>query len=116
MDPFAANDLPIPPLRPLEARERARLAWLSRRLPPAWVSSVRHRRLLFLGLAAPGFLAVFTTTLHHNFFLLIGGFVLFAGAVLFRAVSEPLFVRATAAAAWSPDPVSSPPPPEYPHA
>ena len=51
--------------------------------------------ILFLALAAPGFLAVFGTIYHHNFFVMLGGFVLFGAAVAFRAVSEPLFVQAT---------------------
>ena len=79
---------------PLSARGAARLAWLHRRLPAPWIANRRRRRILFLVLAAPGFLAVFGTTYHHNFFVMLGGFVLFGAAVAFRAVSEPLFVRA----------------------
>lgn len=94
-------------------RQLARLEWLSARLPRACLTSVRRRRMLFLGLAAPGFLAVFTTTLHHNFFVLVAGFVLFGAAALFRAVSEPVFVQAEAADAWPP---SSHRPSEFPHA
>ena len=85
---------------PLGPRDLARLAWLARRLPPAWVASRRRRRLLFLGLAAPGFFAVFGTTLHHNFFVMLAGFVFFAAAVIFRLRTEPLFERATAAGLW----------------
>jgi hypothetical protein len=73
----------------------ARLAWLNRHLPGAWTASRRRRRILFLALAAPGFCAVFGTTYHHNFFVMLAGFVLFGAAVAFRAVSEPLFVQAT---------------------
>ena len=73
----------------------ARLAWLNRHLPGAWTASRRRRRILFLALASPGFLAVFGTTYHHNFFVMLAGFVLFGAAVAFRAVSEPLFVQAT---------------------
>ncbi|PZQ64015.1 MAG: hypothetical protein DI570_07000 [Phenylobacterium zucineum] len=102
--------------RPLSERELARLTVVTRRLPSGWLLTVRRRRLTFLGLAAPGFLAVFTTTLHHNFFVLVAGFVLFGVAVLFRAVSEPLFVRAEAADLWPPE--SFPPSRhrEFPHA
>ncbi|TAL36843.1 MAG: hypothetical protein EPN98_04380 [Phenylobacterium sp.] len=102
--------------RPLSARELARLTAVTSRLPSAWLLTVRRRRLLFLGLAAPGFLAVFTTTLHHNFFVLVAGFVLFGAAVLFRAVSEPLFVRAKAADIWPPESFPSSRKREFPHA
>ena len=85
---------------PLCARERARLALLAQRLPLAWTANRRRRRLLFLGLAAPGFFAVFGTTLHHNFFVMLAGFILIAAAVIFRLRSEPLFERATAAGLW----------------
>jgi hypothetical protein len=77
-------------------RDFARLAWLNRHLPAIWTATQRRRRLLFLALAAPGFLAVFGTTYHHNFFVLVAGFGLFGAAVAFRAVSEPLFVQAAA--------------------
>ena len=116
------DDPPVSDLRgdrdapPLAARELALLTWLSARLPRAWLLSVRRRRFLFLGLAAPGFLAVFTTTLHHNFFVLVAGFVLFGAAVLFRAASEPVFLRATAAALWPPHPLASSRTREFPHA
>lgn len=83
---------PSPAMSP---RDFARLAWLNRHLPGAWTSTRRRRRILFLALAAPGFLAVFSTTYHHNFFVMLAGFVLFGAAVAFRAVSEPLFVQAT---------------------
>jgi hypothetical protein len=85
---------------PLSARDLARLAWLARRLPSAWVASRRRRRLLFLALAAPGFFAVFDTILHHNFFLMLAGFVLFAAAVIFRLRTEPLIERAVVAGLW----------------
>jgi hypothetical protein len=85
-------------------RDQARLVWLRQRLPQAWIGTRRHRRLLFLGLAAPGFFAVFGTTLHHNFFLMMAGFVLFAAAVIFRMRTEPLFERATASLTPLPDP------------
>lgn len=51
---------------------------------------------MFLVLAAPGFLAVFGTTYHHNFFVMLAGFVLFGAAVAFRALTEPLFLQAAA--------------------
>jgi hypothetical protein len=102
--------------RPLSERELARLTAVTRRLPSVWLLTVRRRRLMFLGLAAPGFLAVFTTTLHHNFFVLVAGFVLFGAAVLFRAVSEPLFVRAAAADIWPPESFPPSRQREFPHA
>ena len=52
--------------------------------------------VLVLVLAAPGFLAVFGTTYHHNFFAMLAGFVLFGAAVAFRALTEPLFLQAAA--------------------
>lgn len=60
----------------------------------------RNRRLLFLALAAPGFFAVFGTIYHHQFFVMVAGFVLFGAAVLFRSRTEPLFERAEAADLW----------------
>lgn len=118
MDDAAAHD-DAPALmaaRPLSGRELARLTAVTRRLPSTWLLTVRRRRLMFLGLAAPGFLAVFTTTLHHNFFVLVAGFVLFGAAVLFRALSEPLFVRAEAAEIWPPEAFSPSRQREFPHA
>jgi hypothetical protein len=87
---------------PLSAREFARLRWLTARLPAAWTATRRRRRLLFLGLAAPGFLCVFATPLHQNLAVLLAGFLLFGAACGFRARTEPLFVRAEAAAVWPP--------------
>ena len=98
----------------LSVRDLARLAWFARRIPLAWLSSRRRRRLLFLGLAAPGFFAVFGTILHHDFFLMSAGFVFFAGAVIFRWRTEPLFERATAAGLW-PLPHSATPPGKHTH-
>jgi hypothetical protein len=89
---------------PLSAAEFAQLRWVTARLPGAWTVSRRRRRLLFLGLAAPGFLAVFATPLHQSLAVLLAGFVLFAAACLFRARTERLFVRAEAAAVWPPLP------------
>jgi hypothetical protein len=82
---------------PLRAAAFRRLAALPLRLPRAWTGSPRRRRLLLLSLAAPGFLMVFTTPLHHSLGALALGLVLFAGALVFRRGSEPGFVRAEAA-------------------
>ncbi len=98
-----------PEASPLSARDLARLAWFARRLHLAWIANRRRRRLFFLALAAPGFFAVFGTILHHNFFLMLAGFILFAAAVIFRQRTEPLFERATAAGLW-PLPHSAIPP------
>ena len=85
------------PLTPVDVE---RLARLGQRFPLVWVSSARRRRLLFLGLAAPGFAAVFATPLHQSLALLALGLVLFAAALAFRWRTEPLFARAEAAALW----------------
>lgn len=117
MEAPSPDDVPtLIAARPLSARELARLTAVTRRLPSAWLLTVRRRRLMFLGLAAPGFLAVFTTTLHHNFFVLVAGFVLFGAALLFRALSEPLFVRAEAADIWPPESFPPSRQREFPHA
>lgn len=117
MEDMTPDDAPtLIAARPLSARELARLTAVTSRLPPSWLLTVRRRRLLFLALAAPGFLAVFTTTLHHNFFVLVAGFVLFGVAALFRAVSEPLFVRAQAAELWPPESFPPSRQREFPHA
>lgn len=99
---------------PLSQAEFARLAALSRRLPLSWTASVRRRRLLLLALAAPGFLAVFTTPIHQNFFVLVAGLTAFAAALAFRRLTEGVFVRAQAAALWPPAPPALPL--ETPHA
>ncbi|MBI5942506.1 MAG: hypothetical protein HY859_19030 [Caulobacterales bacterium] len=65
---------------------------------------------MFLALCAPGFVATFATPLHHNFFLLVFGIVLFAAASLFRALTEPLFECADASGPLVTSP--SPPPSE----
>lgn len=88
---------------PLTNRDLKRLAGLSR-LPLTWTASSRRRRLMVLGLAAPGFLAVFTTPIHGNPAVLLAGFAAFVAALLFRSRSEPLFTRAEAAALWPPVP------------
>ena len=82
------------------------------RLPQAWVSTRRRRRLLFLALAAPGFFAVFSTSLHRNLFVALVGFVLFGAAVVFRLRSEPLFEAASGAAARSNPDSTNPSPKE----
>ena len=98
-----------PALRPHPLDPVARIA---ARLPQAWVSTRRRRRLLFLAFAAPGFFAVFSTSLHRNLFVALVGFVLFGAAVVFRLRTEPLFEAANGAATPSnPDP-STPTPKE----
>jgi len=87
---------------PLTERDLRQLLGLAGRLPLAWTTSVRRRRLLVLGLASPGFLLVTTTPVHQVFGLLILGLALFAAALLFRARTEPVFERAEAAALWPP--------------
>ena len=87
---------------PLTASQIAVVAALARRLPASWIRTPRRRRFLFLGLAAPGFFAVFGTPLHHQPLVLALGFLLFGAAVLFRVRTEPLFVRADAAEPWPP--------------
>lgn len=102
--------------RSLGTGELALLTRVSAKLPHAWLLTVRRRRFLFLGMAAPGFLAVFTTTLHHNFFVLVAGFLLFGAAVLFRLLTEPVFLRAQTAEIWPSRPLSSSRSREFPHA
>jgi hypothetical protein len=94
---------------PLSEAELRRLARLGAPLPRAWTASGRRRRLLLLGLAAPGFLAIATTPAHHSFALLIAGFAAFAAAFVYRRLTEPVFVRAEAAALWPPGLNLSPP-------
>lgn len=83
------------------ARERMGLLRLWRTFGRA-AETPRRRRLLFLALAAPGFIGVFSTPLHQNLALLVAGALLFAAAVLFRGRSEPLLARAEAAGLWPP--------------
>ncbi len=85
----------------VSTRERAALCWLHRAFGRA-ATTPRRRRLLFLALAAPGFVGVFATPLHRNPALLLAGALLFAAATLFRARTEPLLVRAEAAGLWPP--------------
>jgi hypothetical protein len=87
---------------PLSAGELRRLARLGAPLPRAWTASVRRRRLMLLGLAAPGFLAIAATPAHQNFFVLVAGALVFTSAFVFRRLTEPVFVRAEAAALWPP--------------
>ncbi len=86
------------PLTPSELRRLSLVA----RLPLAWTASRRRRRLLLLALAAPGFLLVAATPSHRVFALLVLGALLFIAALLFRRRTEPVFVRAEAAALWPP--------------
>lgn len=81
--------------------------WLAVRAPLAWTRTARRRRLLFVALAAPGFLAVFTTPLHQSLPILVLGLALFAAALVFRRRSERVFARAEAAALWPPPPPAS---------
>ena len=97
----------------LSPTEFAGLQALARLFGP-WARSRRRRRLLFLALAAPGFFAVFSTPLHQNLAILVTGLLMFAAACAFRARTEPVFVRAEAAALWPPSP--PPPRPESSHA
>jgi hypothetical protein len=94
---------------PLSGAEFRRLMRLAGRLPRSWTASVRRRRFLFLGLAAPGFAGVFATPLHQNLAVLLLGFVLFAAAWIFRRRTERVFVRAEASALWPPPLPSTPP-------
>jgi hypothetical protein len=87
------------PLSPVELR---RIGALAARMPLACTATPRRRRFLFLGLAAPGFAAVFGTPLHQNLAVLVAGFGLFGAACVFRRRTEKLFVRAEAAALWPP--------------
>ena len=100
VDPSAAMLGERPP--PLTPAQFAALSRLSARLPARWIATRRRRRFLFLALAAPGFFAVFATPLHHQFLLMLAGFVLFAAAVIFRQRTEPLFERADAAGPLAP--------------
>lgn len=97
MSVSAAND----ETEALTANDRSRLSRLSR-LPAAWTGSVRSRRLLVVGLSAPGFLATFATPFHQNSGLLLAGLAAFAAALIFRVRTESLFLRAAKAGAWPP--------------
>jgi hypothetical protein len=93
----------LPPFEgPLSAEDLGRLGAVARRLPIAWTATPRRRRLLFLGIAAPGFLAVFATPLHQSLGVLLAGFGLFGGACVFRRRTERVFARAEAVALWPP--------------
>lgn len=96
-----------PPSRPIAGAapgeaNSAPLAIVGVLLPLGWTSNTRRRRLLFLGLASPGFFAVFTAPLHRNPLVLLAGFLLFVAAVVFRRRTEPGFARAGAAGAAKP--------------
>jgi hypothetical protein len=97
-DPDGGPDLDAP----LTPAEFARLGWVSARFPIGWTLTARRRRFLFLGLAAPGFGAVFSTALHQNLFVATLGLVAFSAALVFRRRTEPVFARAEAAALWPP--------------
>ena len=104
--PIVQVESPALPPHPLDLAAR-----ISAGLPGAWVSTRRRRRLLFLALAAPGFFAVFSTSLHRNLFVAIVGFVLFGAAVVFRLRTEPLF-EATCGAEAPSNPTSTNPSPK----
>jgi len=94
---------PRPPLEgPLSPAEFRRLWGFAGRIPFACTATTRRRRLLFLSLAAPGFLAVFGAPVHQNLAVLLAGFGLFGAACVFRGRTERVFVRAEAAALWPP--------------
>ena len=42
------------------------------------------------------------TPAHQNLFVLVAGLLAFAAALVFRRLTEPVFVRAKAAALWPP--------------
>ena len=90
----------------------ALVAW-ALRLPPQWTQTPRRRRLLHIALCAPGFALVFATPLHGQLVLAVLGGVLFAAAVGFRAVTEPVFAQADSACAPSPFHIQSE---AHPHA
>jgi hypothetical protein len=95
------GELTPTPGAPLSASELRRLS-LAARLPLAWTASPRRRRLLLLGLAAPGFILVAATPYHQVLGLLVLGAVLFAAAFVFRGRTERVFLRAEAAELWPP--------------
>lgn len=66
-------------------------ARLMRSFPPAWRSTPRRRRFLFLGICAPGFLAV--VILRANPLAVLAGmaWMLLAGEL--RRFSEPELIR-----------------------
>ena len=109
---ITAPDAALAP--PLEPAEIERLLGWTAKLPLHWTSTRRRRRLLFLALAAPGFVAVFATPLHQNLAVLVLGSGLFATACGFRRRTEPLFARAELAALWPP--ASPPLSKDQPHA
>jgi hypothetical protein len=99
---MARRPPPSPLEGPLSPGELRRLGGLASRMPLACTATPRRRRFLFLGLAAPGFGAVFATPVHQNLAVLIAGFGLFGVACAFRRRTERVFVHAEAAALWPP--------------
>ena len=91
----------LAPSAALSASEFATLQRLAR-LSGRWGYTRRRRRLAFLGLAAPGFFAVFSTPLHQTLVVFVLGLVLLAAACVVRARTEPIFARAEAADLWPP--------------
>lgn len=96
---------------------RSRLAYIllgwALQLPSAWTRTPRGRRLLFIGLCAPGFALVFATPVHGQLVLSLLGGVMLALAVGFRALTEPVFAQADSAYAPSPFNIQSE---AHPHA
>lgn len=82
-------------------------------LPSVWTQTARSRRLLHIGLCAPGFALVFATSLHGQMVLAVLGGMLFALAVGIRSVTEPVFAQADSACAPSPFHIQSE---AHPHA
>jgi hypothetical protein len=107
---------PTPLDAPLTEREFKALAQLSRWLPLPWTASARRRRLMLLAAACPGFLTVFTTPIHKDFFVLLSGLAAFAAAMVLRRRTEGVFLRAEAAAVWPPASCGLYQPQELPHA
>jgi hypothetical protein len=93
-----------PGARPLPSLRWQFAAWrLGMRLPKAWRRTPRRRRFLFLGLSAPGFLAVAALPLHHDLWALLLGLAGMGLAYGFRRFSEPLFLSTGDGNAWVQD-------------
>jgi len=76
------------------------------RAPTALTRSPRRRRLLALGLCAPGFFGIASTPFHRNLGLLAAAAAAFAAALAYRRLSEPFHIKAeTTAQRPCPDPL-----------
>jgi hypothetical protein len=62
-------------------------------LPPAWRSTARRRRFLFLTACAPGFAAIALLPAHKGLWLLLAGTASIVAAWAIRALSEPGLIR-----------------------